>query len=112
MTELKYQSYLCSDAFKRIRQVINNHCAITELPQGAKNELEAKDTIRELQDFLTHDETVKSFDNTDNKLKKSAGGILCSMEDVCRGHKGSVFGHLCTNHPAKAPSEARDIILE
>ena len=82
--ELKDQSYLCSDAFKRIRQVINNHCAITELPQGAKNELgKAKDTIRELQDFLTRDETVKSFDNTDNKLKKSAGGILCSINGRC-----------------------------
>ena len=42
---------------------------------SAKNELaKAKDTIRELQDFLTHDETVKSFDNTDNKLNKSARG--------------------------------------
>ena len=42
---------------------------------SAKNELaKAKDTIRELQDFLTHDETVKSFDNTDNNLKKSAWG--------------------------------------
>ena len=67
--------------------------------------------------------TVKSLNNTNNKLKKSArgkkadqkkkaGGILCSMEDACRGHKASVFGHLCTNHPAKAPSEARDIISE
>ena len=91
---------------------------------STKNELDkAKDTIRELQDFLTHDETVKSLNNTNNKLKKSArgkkadqkkkaGGILCSMEDACRGHKASVFGHLCTNHPAKAPSEARDIISE
>ena len=134
--ELKDQSYLRSDAFKRIGQVINNHCAITGLPRkganfedlSAKNELgKAKDTIRELQDFLTHDETVKSFDNTDNKLKKSArgkktkltkksaGGILRSMEDVCSRHKASVasvLGHLCTNDPAKAPSEARDIISE
>ena len=87
----------------------------------------AMDTIRELQDFLTHDETVKSFDNTDNKLKKSArgkktkltkkraGGILRSMGDVCGRHKASVasvLGHLCSNDPAKAPSEARDIISE
>ena len=51
------QSYLRSDAFKRIGQVINNHCVITGLPRkganfedfATKNELaKAKDTIREL----------------------------------------------------------------
>ena len=47
--------------------------------------------------------------------KKSAGGILRSIEDVCSTYKASVasvLGHLCTNDPAKAPSEARDIISE
>ena len=95
---------------------------------SAINELDkAKDTIRELQDFLTHDEMEKSFDNTLNKstksprrkktrlTKKRAAGILRSMEDVCSRHKASVasvLGHLCTNDPAKAPSDARDIISE
>ena len=59
---------------------------------SAINELDkAKDTIRELQDFLTHDEMEKSFDNTVNKstksprrkktrlTKKRAGGILRSL---------------------------------
>lgn len=63
--ELTDQSYLSSHAFKRIGQVISHHCVITGLPRNgtnfgvmsAKNELDkAKDTIRELQDFLTHDE--------------------------------------------------------
>ena len=45
--------------------------------------------------------------------KKSAGGILRAIEVVCSTHKASVtsvLGHLCTNDPDKAPSEARDII--
>ena len=99
--------------------MINNHCAITGLPRkganfedlSAKNELDkAKDTIRELQDFLTHDETVKSFDNTDNKLKKSAQWKM--FVAGIRLQWLLVLGHLCTNDPAKAPSEAQDIISE
>lgn len=73
----------------------------------------AKDTIRELQDFLTSDQRPTS-NNTPNKStklpgerrlnKKSVGEILQSMEDICSRHKGSVvwvLGHFCSDDPAK-----------
>ena len=133
--ELNDHTYLASDSFKRIAQVINNHCAITGLPRNGANsddislmkkELdEAKEKIRELQSFYSKQNAMSS--HVDERLakspkrkkqrlsKKSAGEILRTLEDACDKHKASVasvLGYLCSNDPAKQPSEARDIISE
>ena len=120
--ELNDESYLTSNSFQRIAKAINSHCAITGLPRnGAISSLskelnEAKAKIMELQNLAgiqvhADDKSAKS-----NRLtKKSAGEILCTLEDVCDRHKtsvASVLGHLCTHDPVKQPSEARNIISE
>ena len=125
--ELNDESYLMSDSFKRIAQVINSHCAITGLPSNeaisssvyttsslSKELNEAKEKIMELQNLVGiqgDDKSAKS-----NRLsKKSAGQILRTLEDVCNRHKtsvASVLGHLCTHDPVKQPSDARNIISE
>ena len=125
--ELNDESYLTSDSFKRIAQVINSHCTITGLPRNgaisnsvystsslSKELNEAKEKIMKLQNLVGIQADGKLA--KPNRLsKKSAGEILRALEDVCDRHKtsvASVLGHLCTHDPVKQPSEARNIISE
>lgn len=136
--EINDQSYLASDSFRRIAQVINSHCAISGLPRNDtsfisgsgssmsscyQEELDsAKKKIEELQRELLDIQGNKSKSSPKLKTlkkkrltKKSAGEILRTMENVCNRHRASVasvLGHLCSKDPETQPSAARDVISE
>lgn len=94
--ELGDESYLASDSFKKIAEVINSYCAITGQPRGGANSQNttlgnhARQAITNLKRELNSSQLLSNQD--DDKAtrtprrkkqrlsKKSAGDILRTME--------------------------------